>query len=532
MSSGSSRRSRERASAKRAKPVTAKTQAQPASVRRAKLRPGAPEEPGLPQIDAGGDLHTRQVARRLDAERAHGRLEDLYEISKLFARFESVHETFDAALALVAKTQALRSAILVEVENGQSRMIVWSSRAEDPAQLHAAKEHVQAACTYLVGGESLEYLELTEQAGVTLLPGGPDPGPTVANPFIVLPLVVAKRPPFGVLQLEGSVPFDRADLMFVNAIANQLSIALDRDRAWRRDIARRKRAEQDTADAEARGVMSERGRAVAESSMARFEALATDNAVLYERAQRAVRAREQILSIVSHDLKNPLAAILLTAGTLAKSSPAVERRRGLPQAVGIIHRSANRMLRLIDDLLDFASIEAGHLAVKRQSENPGALLQETVASFATAAETKHLRLTAELEPNLPPISCDRDRILQVLSNLVGNATKATSAGGSIILRLENRGRDLLFSVADDGPGISEEDAKHLFERYWRSQEARYSGTGLGLAIARGIVSAHGGRIWVDSVLGHGAKFSFTIPLVESANAQAAGATSGPDLRSN
>jgi signal transduction histidine kinase len=98
--------------------------------------------------------------------------------------------------------------------------------------------------------------------------------------------------------------------------------------------------------------------------------------------------------------------------------------------------------------------------------------------------------------------------------------------------VETRGRDLLFSVADDGPGISAEDAKHLFERYWRSEEVRYSGTGLGLAIARGIVGAHGGRIWVESVLGRGAKFSFTLPLGDAGGARAVEGTGRPDLRSN
>jgi signal transduction histidine kinase len=126
-------------------------------------------------------------------------------------------------------------------------------------------------------------------------------------------------------------------------------------------------------------------------------------------------------------------------------------------------------------------------------------------------------LTARVEPNLPKLDGDRDRILQVLSNLVGNATKVTAEGGQIALRVEARGHDLLFAVSDDGPGISEENVKYLFERYWRSVDATYKGTGLGLAIARGIVNAHGGRIWVESELGHGATFLFTIPAADAAD---------------
>jgi signal transduction histidine kinase len=124
-------------------------------------------------------------------------------------------------------------------------------------------------------------------------------------------------------------------------------------------------------------------------------------------------------------------------------------------------------------------------------------------------------LTANVEPLLPKFDGDRDRILQVLSNLVGNATKVTAEGGHITLRVEARGHDLLFSVSDDGPGISEENGKFLFERYWRGVDATYKGTGLGLAIARGIVNAHGGRIWVESEPGRGATFLFTIPAADA-----------------
>jgi signal transduction histidine kinase len=245
----------------------------------------------------------------------------------------------------------------------------------------------------------------------------------------------------------------------------------------------------------------------AESSSHKYEALAAENARLYEQAQQAVHVREQILAIVSHDLRNPLGTILMTTDALAKKG-------ALPQAVGRIHRAAERMLRLIEDLLDFASIEAGRLAIKRQPQDPGALVQETLASFEGVAQEKGLVVTAEVEPDLPKVFCDRDRILQVLSNLVGNAVNATPEGGHITLRVEARGHELLFAVSDDGRGISEEDMKHLFERYWRSGEAEHKGTGLGLAIARGIVTAHGGLIWVESELGRGTAFLFTVPAAD------------------
>jgi signal transduction histidine kinase len=328
--------------------------------------------------------------------------------------------------------------------------------------------------------------------------------------FIVIPLVVVHHPPFGALQLEGAQPFDEADLMFVNAIANQLAIALDRDRARRRDITRRENAEEERSQAEASGATSERGRLIAEGASTKYEALAVENARLYTQAQQAVRVREQILAIVSHDLRNPVGTILMATTLLAQPDEPGEVREELWRSVGRIRRAAETMQRLIDDLLDFASIEAGSLAIKRQAHDPGLLVQETLVSFSGVATKRRLQLTAKVDPQLPKLDGDRERILQVLSNLVGNATKVIAEGGHVTLRVEARGRDLLFAVSDDGPGIGEENVKYLFERYWRG-DATYKGTGLGLAIAKGIVNAHGGQIWVESELGHGATFLFTIP---------------------
>jgi signal transduction histidine kinase len=251
------------------------------------------------------------------------------------------------------------------------------------------------------------------------------------------------------------------------------------------------------------------------------EALAVENARLYEQAQQAVRGRDHILAIVSHDLKNPLGTIMMAAGVLSRGKPLHELTRPeLDAAVGRIRRSAERMLRLIEDLLDFASIEVGKFAIKRQPCAPGSMIDETLASFDGVAQQKKQRLTAEVARDLPEVYCDHDRILQVLSNLVGNASKATPEGGAITLRAEMRGDEVVFVVSDNGPGISEADIAHLFERYWRSGEAEYKGSGLGLAIARGIVVAHGGKIWVESALGLGATFLFTVPVV--------GTATGPD----
>jgi signal transduction histidine kinase len=453
----------------------------------------------------------RELAERTSAEaalaQAHRRLADLYDISKLLATFEDVDQPFDPALGIIARTLPLRSAVLIETHEGHSKMTVWSSEGRSPESLRPVTARVSEAYEYLSGAAPTEVPGLVERAGVTLLPRQAATETDGANRFIVIPLVVAHRPLFGALQLEGAHALDKTDLIFVNAIANQLAIALDRERAWQRDITLREHAEEGRTDAETRGATSERERRVAETSSDKYEALAADNARLLEQAQQAVRMREQILGIVSHDLRNPLGAILMTSDGLAKKG-------AFPQQVRRIQRAAERMQRLIEDLLDFASIEAGQLAIRRKPEDAASMAQEILVSLEGVAQDKGLQLTAEVEPQLSPVFCDRDRALQVLSNLAGNATKATPEGGHITLRVEARGHEILFSVSDNGPGISEEDVAHLFERYFRSGKAEYSGTGLGLAIARGIVSAHGGKIWVESELGRGATFFFTIPVAD------------------
>lgn len=431
----------------------------------------------------------------------------LCELSRLFTRFEELEATFDPALRLVADTLPIHSAILIRVEADRSKMIVWGAEDRTAGQLQEARKRAESAFSYFIGAAPSD-LNLREEAGKSPLPPHPtdDAG---ALRFIVIPLVVPSRQAFGVLQLEGAAALDKADLMFVSAIANQLAIAVDRARAWTHEVERRVDAEERRSHAERRGATAERELLMADSSRNEFQALAEENASLYQKAQLAVNVREQVLAIVSHDLRNPLATILLAASLLT-----ADAEKDRTSTVAMISRAANRMHRLIEDLLDFASIETGNLAIKRSLEDAGSMLEETITAFQVVATEKHLQLTANVEAPLPIFFCDRDRILQVLSNLVGNATKVATNGSKIAITAKTLGPELLFRVTDSGPGIGAEDVEHLFERYWRSHDAQYKGTGLGLAIARGIVVAHGGRIWVESVLGVGSTFQFTVPIVE------------------
>lgn len=432
------------------------------------------------------------------------RLEHLYEISKLFAGVDTNAQPFDAALRVVARTVKLRCAILAEQDEHQLRRTVWT---EGVRVGRASRTHMSRTSAYLLASQPAR-ADVVENPGATPLPRQRH-GPRSDHAFIVLPLVLARRAPFGALLLEGAEPFTEPDLKFICAVTSQLAVALDQQRNWRHDIARRDEAEKAQA-------VAEHHRMVAEAAQAKSEALGVENARLYEEAQQAVRVREQVLAIVSHDLRSPLSTIMLSAGQLVERPPADERRVDVPIAAGRIQRASARMLRLIEDLLDFASIEAGKLAIRRQPEDAHLLIQEAAAGFNELAASSHVVLTAQAPGPLPAIWCDRDRLLQVLGNLLGNAIKVTAPRGEITLTATARPSDVVFAVADHGPGIRSDEVEHLFERYWRSGDARYRGTGLGLAIARGLVEAHGGTIWVQSTLGQGATFSFSVPTAKAA----------------
>jgi signal transduction histidine kinase len=227
-------------------------------------------------------------------------------------------------------------------------------------------------------------------------------------------------------------------------------------------------------------------------------------------AEEATRAREEILSVVSHDLRNPLGTILMGATSLLTvdvSDRSSLRLRTIGQR---IHRQADRMARLIEDLVDFAGIQAGQLAIERKAHKPEDILTATSDIFSSMAEERGLRFESRAVAGLPAIECDSERAVQVFSNLVGNALKVTPRGGAIAIGAEPSEHEVVFFVHDTGPGIAADELPQLFERYWRSKHSQYKGAGLGLSIARGIVDAHGGRIWAESQPGRGTTFYFSL----------------------
>jgi PAS domain S-box-containing protein len=236
--------------------------------------------------------------------------------------------------------------------------------------------------------------------------------------------------------------------------------------------------------------------------LARRAAIAIDNVRLFAEAQESVRAREDLLAIVSHDLRNPLGVVLASSALLLKSSlpPEQPGKEGRARRqIEAIERAGNRMNRLIRDLLDFAAIQAGHLSVSSHPREVGAIIREVLDALEPLAAAKTIKLIdGSPESGALRISCDHDRVIQLFSNVVGNAVKFTPEGGTVTLGAEPDGGMVRFSVADTGPGISAEELPYVFDRYYQARRRNRDGIGLGLSIARGIVEAHGGRIWVES----------------------------------
>ena len=251
------------------------------------------------------------------------------------------------------------------------------------------------------------------------------------------------------------------------------------------------------------------------TELARRAALAIENARLLEAERRARQARDEVLAIVAHDVRSPLSSILLAAGALEHQLAKAGATSG-ERSIQVILGAVGRANRLIDDLLDLTRIEAGALSVALDRLDARQVVGDVVGSQRLLASSASIEMQLEIDDQLPAIWADRDRLLQVLENLLGNAIKFTPRGGRITVRVAPRAGEVLFSVTDTGPGIPAESLAHIFDRFWQANRAKRHGAGLGLAICKGIVEAHHGRLWVESTLGRGSTFWFTIPIAPRA----------------
>jgi signal transduction histidine kinase len=232
-----------------------------------------------------------------------------------------------------------------------------------------------------------------------------------------------------------------------------------------------------------------------------------------DRKQRELdRLRRDLIAWVGHDLRTPLTSTRVMLEALADGvvdDPATQQRY-----LQTAQRDIQSLSLLIDDLFQLAQIDAGGLQIDLRPTDISDLLSDILESFAALAQRRGVVLEGGAEAGVDPVAADGQQIGRVLSNLVGNALRHTPRGGTVALTAKSVDRHVQVEVADSGPGIAHEDIPQIFERFYRGEKSRSratGGSGLGLAIAKGIVEAHGGRIWVESLPGQGARFCFTLP---------------------
>jgi len=243
--------------------------------------------------------------------------------------------------------------------------------------------------------------------------------------------------------------------------------------------------------------------------LARLAALALDNARLHDAVRASLRARNEIVGVVSHDLRNPVAAVKMLSRTLLRSDDSGQSEAR--QSIELIAQAAEQMDALIRDLLDVNRLDAGSLSIAAVAIDPSALLSESLQTLRPLVSEKGIHLDVQIETGLPKVMADRERIQQTLSNLVGNAIKFSPSGSKIVVLARKESDGVLISVLDNGTGITPDQLPRVFDRYWQSSRTDRQGAGLGLAIAKGIVETHGGKIWIESKAGKGTTASFTLP---------------------
>ena len=242
---------------------------------------------------------------------------------------------------------------------------------------------------------------------------------------------------------------------------------------------------------------------------------AIDHALLYRAAGEAARLRESLMAVVAHDLKNPVATIDLALRVLLDDEhahfPDDGEHKMERHAIGAIQRASGRMFRLIHDLLDLSRADEGRLAMHVAPADSASMVAEAIDAHSTLAEARGVSLLPAVDIQIPAALADRERIAQVFSNLIGNALAFTPRGGRVRIGASPTRQGVRFFVEDTGPGIAPEHLALVFDRFWQAANKNRYGSGLGLAIAKTIVEAHGGSIGVESTLGAGACFSFTLP---------------------
>lgn len=235
--------------------------------------------------------------------------------------------------------------------------------------------------------------------------------------------------------------------------------------------------------------------------------------LMAESLERNERLRRNLIADTAHELRTPLAIL---RGNLESLQEGVIEAS--PEVVISLHDEVMRISRLVNELQDISLADAGELRLNRRETSVEELIEKVAIAFSGEAKYKNVAFSVNIPAGLPTVCVDQDRIIQVLLNILGNALRYTQSGGIVTLSAGLEGHDVVFSVKDTGIGIVPEDVTNIFERFYRSEQSRSrsgGGTGLGLAIAKGLVEAHGGRVWVESKVNEGSRFSFTVPLLQT-----------------
>ncbi len=227
-----------------------------------------------------------------------------------------------------------------------------------------------------------------------------------------------------------------------------------------------------------------------------------------EQLEQAIRARDDLLAVVSHDLRNPLNVISVSANSMLRRQPDPSMLRPIERVL----RAAQRADRLVRDLLDVNAIEGGRFAVERRPLDPAEVLLSALESQQSVASDASVILTSDIAADLPHLLADEERLLEVLENLISNAVKFTEPGGVVTIGASHEGGEVKVWVKDNGHGIRPDQLPRLFDRFWQARRHDRRGTGLGLTICKAIVESHGGRIWAESMLGKGTSMFFTLPV--------------------
>ncbi|MBA2404437.1 MAG: HAMP domain-containing histidine kinase [Bdellovibrionales bacterium] len=234
-----------------------------------------------------------------------------------------------------------------------------------------------------------------------------------------------------------------------------------------------------------------------------------------EMAELEKRARENVLGVVSHDLRSPLASILMNTDMLLRIINSGKPLTSAPRLVSSIKSSGQRMNRMIEDLLDAVKVEAGSFKVDKKETTLHKLLELALNESRPAAGAKHIHLELKLENNPLVIMCDEGRIIQVINNLVGNAIKFSPEHSEVSVFQTSTDDEVIINIADQGKGISKDEQIHLFDRYWQAPDTAHKGTGLGLFISKSIIELHGGKLKLESDIGSGSTFSIYLPKTPS-----------------